>query len=128
MEQSEYEPNELCGSHSQTAVSPHIHHDIHLIWKLKGTGKKSRRRIIDTCEKGQQVFIICDSDGDNCTVITETGDELGRLTEKDAAYYHKTVEKHPHTIYIKRIHPNPNEKPSVKILILLHQDQSFAPA
>ena len=126
MEKFAYKTNELSSPNTKAAVSPHIHHDIHLIWKLKGTGKKSRRKAIETCQKGQQVFIVCDSDGDNCTVITETGDELGRLTEKDAACYHKTIENHPHTIYIKRIRPNPDEKPSVKILILLHSNQSFA--
>lgn len=94
--------------------------DIRLIWKLKGTRKKARRAVIASCIKGQPVFIICDSNGNNCTVITEEGEELGRLNEEDSKVYHSLVEKHPHNIYIKKIRLDP-DKPRVKILLIVHQ-------
>ena len=97
--------------------------DVRLIWKLKGTGKKTRRQVIEQCVKGQPVFIICDSNGENCTVITEEGEEIGRLSEKDAKTYHHYVEKFRYHVYIKRIRLEP-EKPRVKILLIVHEKQS----
>lgn len=101
-------------------------HDTRLIWKLKGTGKKARRQVIEQCIKGQPVFIICDSNGENCTVITEEGEEIGRLSEKDAKTYHHYVEKFRYHIYIKRIRTD-LEKPRVKILLIVHEKQSHIP-
>lgn len=108
------------------APTPAENHDVRLIWKLKGTGKKARRQVIDQCIKGQPVFIICDSNGENCTVITEEGEEIGRLSEKDTSTYHHYVEKFRYHVYIKRIRTD-LEKPRVKILLLVHEKQSHVP-
>lgn len=127
MEQSEHkiEAAEI-SSVSEETPTKSTNGDVRLIWKLKGTGKKSRRKVIEECVKGQPVFIICDSNGKNCIVITEEGEELGRLTESDTKTYHHYVEKHPHNIYIKRIRLNPEEKPNLKILLIVHENKTFA--
>lgn len=96
--------------------------DVRIVWKVKGTSKKNRPKVIRECTKGQPVFIICDSNGDNCTVITEDGEELGRLTEKDSKTYHEYVEKYRYNIYIKRIRFE-LDKPRVKILLIVHEHQ-----
>ncbi len=106
--------------------APSENGDIRLVWKLKGTGKKTRRQVIEQCTKGQPVFIICDSNGENCVVITEEGEEIGRLSEKDAKTYHHYVEKFRYNIYIKRIRLN-LEKPRVKILLIVHEKQAHIP-
>ena len=54
---------------------PAANGDVHLIWKLKGTGKQNRLETIASCTKEQPVFIICNSNGSNCTVITEMKSE-----------------------------------------------------
>ncbi len=108
----------------QQDLSAAQQHDIRLVWKLKGTRKKARRAVIESCIKGQPVFIICDSNGNHCTVITEEGEELGRLNEEDSKTYHSLVEKHPHNIYIKKIRLDP-DKARVKILLIVHQGSRF---
>ncbi|MDO5784072.1 MAG: hypothetical protein Q4P20_03295 [Eubacteriales bacterium] len=108
------------------APAPSENSDVRLIWKLKGTGKKARRQVIEQCIKGQPVFIICDSNGENCTVITEEGEEIGRLNEKDSKTYHHYVEKFRYNVYIKRIRTD-LEKPRVKILLIVHEKQSHIP-
>ena len=104
--------------------APEKNGDIRLIWKLKGTGKKSRQQIIRECVKGQPVFIICDSNGDNCIVITEEGEEIGRLNHRDSRIYHQFVEKRSYHIYIKRIRPG-IDKPRVKILLIVHSEPVY---
>lgn len=104
--------------------APAANGDVRLIWKLKGTGKKTRRRVIEECVKGQPVFIICDSNGTNCMVITEEGEEIGRLNDRDSKTYHAYVEKHPYHIYIKRIRFD-MDKPRVKILLIVHQEPPY---
>lgn len=99
---------------------PAANGDVHLIWKLKGTGKHERMKIIDSCTKQQPVFIICDSNGSNCTVITENGDEIGKLNKTDAKLYHQYVEKFQYHIYIKSI-KRELEKPRVRILVIVHE-------
>ena len=44
---------------------PAANGDVHLIWKLKGTGKQNRLETIASCTKEQPVFIICNSNGSN---------------------------------------------------------------
>lgn len=105
---------------------PDVNGDIRLIWKLKGTSKKSRRQIIADCVKGQPVFIICDPNGANCTVITEQGEELGRLNEQDSRLYHQYIENKSYHVYIKRLRLD-EDKPRVKILLLLHDKPLFSP-
>lgn len=99
---------------------PAANGDVHLIWKLKGTGKHERMKTIDSCTKQQPVFIICDSNGSNCTVITENGDEIGKLNKTDAKLYHQYVEKFQYHIYIKSI-KRELEKPRVRILVIVHE-------
>ncbi len=94
-----------------------------LTWKLKGTSKKRRLRAIADCVKGQPVYVICDSNGSNCTVITEDGEEIGRLTEQDSMIYHTIVAGHPHNMYIKKIRSSQFEKTKVKILVIVHREQ-----
>lgn len=123
MEQPELRSKEMQTVYEQTGEqlpSPAPNGDVRLVWKLKGTGKKSRQQVIDTCAKGQPVFIICDSNGSNCTVITENGAEIGKLSDKDAKIYHLYVEKFRYHVYIKRIKPG-LDKPSVKILLVIHE-------
>ena len=50
--------------------------DVHLIWKLKGTGKHERMKTIDSRTKQQPVFITSDLKFVQLNVITENGDEL----------------------------------------------------
>lgn len=104
--------------------APEANGDIRMVWKLKGTGKSRRRQVIESCAEGQPVFIICDANGENCTVITEEGEEIGRLNEKNTQQYHKFVERNPSHIYIKRIRLD-QEKPRVKILLLVHDKPHF---
>ncbi|MDO4174098.1 MAG: hypothetical protein Q4D42_04985 [Eubacteriales bacterium] len=114
---------ELQEKHIQTGKpipTPAANGDVRLVWKLKGTGKKARRQTIDTCTEGQPVFIICDSNGSNCTIITENGDEIGKLNEKDSKTYHDYVEKYRYHVYIKRIRLK-MEKPRIKILVIVHE-------
>lgn len=99
---------------------PAANGDVHLIWKLKGTGKSERIKTIASCTKAQPVFIICNANGSNCTVITENGDELGKLNKTDAKLYHQYVEKFQYHIYIKSI-KHELEKPRVKILVIVHE-------
>lgn len=123
MGQTDLEYQEIPASadtNSGCIPAPDSNGDIRLIWKLKGTGKKARRDVISECTKGQPVFIICDSNGDNCTVITEEGEEIGRLSDKNSKTYHEFVEKHPYNLYIKRIRFDP-DKPRVKILLIVHE-------
>lgn len=123
MEQPELRSKDIQMVYEQTGErmpAPAANGDVRLVWKLKGTGKKSRRQTIHTCTKGQPVFIICDSNGSHCTVITENGDEIGRLSEKDSKIYHQYVEKFRYHVYIKRIKPG-LEKPSIKILLIVHE-------
>lgn len=123
MEQPELRSKEMQTVYEQTGEqlpSPAPNGDVRLVWKLKGTSKKSRQQVIDTCAKGQPVFIICDSNGSNCTVITENGEEIGKLSDKDAKIYHLYVEKFRYHVYIKRIKPG-LDKPSVKILLVIHE-------
>lgn len=123
MEQSELREKHVQTVYEQTGVqipAPAANGDVRLVWKLKGTGKKSRRQIIDSCTKGQPVFIICDSNGSNCTVITENGEEIGKLSEKDSKTYHHYVEKYRYHVYIKRIRLK-MEKPRIKILLIVHE-------
>ena len=94
---------------------------LRLVWKLKGTGKKRRQRVICECVKDQPVFIICDSNGSNCTVITEEGEEIGRLSERDSTVYHEVVAGNPHNLYIKKIRMNDYNKPTVKILVIVRE-------
>ena len=94
---------------------------LRLVWKLKGTGKKRRQRVICECVKDQPVFIICDSNGSNCTVITEEGEEIGRLSERDSTVYHEVVAGKPHNLYIKKIRMNDYNKPTVKILVIVRE-------
>ena len=93
---------------------PAANGDVHLIWKLKGTGKQNRLETIASCTKEQPVFIICNSNGSNCTVITENGDEIGKLNKTDAKLYHQYVEKFRYHVYIKSI-KRELEKPRVRI-------------
>ena len=123
MEQPELRSKEMQTVYEQTGEqlpSPAPNGDVRLVWKLKGTGKKSRQQVIDTCVKGQPVFIICDSNGSNCTVITENSEEIGKLSDKDAKIYHLYVEKFRYHVYITRIKPG-LDKPSVKILLVIHE-------
>ena len=90
------------------------------IWKLKGTGKQNRLETIASCTKEQPVFIICNSNGSNCTVITENGDEIGKLNKTDAKLYHQYVEKFRYHVYIKSI-KRELEKPRVRILVIVHE-------
>ena len=128
MGHTEQERNEQTVQASNASASsvpaPAANGDVRLIWKLKGTGKKARRQVIEECIKGQPVFIICDSNGANCTVITEEGEEIGRLNDRDSKTYHEFVEKHPYHIYIKRISFD-LDKPRVKILLIVHQDPPY---
>ena len=94
---------------------------LRLVWKLKGTGKKRRQRVICECVKDQPVFIICDSNGSNCVVITEEGEEIGRLSERDSTVYHEVVAGKPHNLYIKKIRMNDYNKPTVKILVIVRE-------
>ena len=94
---------------------------LRLVWKLKGTGKKRRQRVICECVKDQPVFIICDSNGSNCVVITEEGEEIGRLSERDSTVYHEVVAGNPHNLYIKKIRMNDYNKPTVKILVIVRE-------
>ncbi len=97
-----------------------------LTWKLKGTGKKRRLRAISECVKGQPVYITCGSDDSECTVITEDGEEIGRLTEQDSMIYHTLVSAHPHNMYIKSIRSIQFEKTKVKILVIVRRNASDA--
>ena len=99
---------------------PAANGDVHLIWKLKGTGKQNRLETIASCTKEQPVFIICNSNGSNCTVITENGDEIGKLNNTDAKLYHQYVEKFRYHVYIKSI-KRELEKPRVRILVIVHE-------
>ena len=123
MEQPELRSKESQTVYEQTGELipvPAPNGDVRLIWKLKGTGKKSRQQTIEACTKGQPVFIICDSNGSICTVITENGEEIGKLSEKDSKIYHHYVENFRYHVYIKRIKPG-LDKPSVKILLVVHE-------
>lgn len=127
MGKTDLEHKEISASadaNSDAIPSPAPNGDVRLVWKLKGTGKKGRREVILECTKGQPVFIICDSNGDNCTVITEEGEEIGRLSSKDSETYHKFVEKHAYNLYIKRIRFDP-DKPRVKILLIVHEKPPY---
>ncbi|MDO5548164.1 MAG: hypothetical protein Q4F79_06720 [Eubacteriales bacterium] len=94
---------------------------VRFVWKLKGTGKKRRQRVISECVKDQPVFVICNSNGSNCTIITEEGEELGRLNEQDSTVYHTLVAGNPHNLYIKKIRIKPSDKPTVKILVIVRE-------
>lgn len=128
MEHTEQEQNEQTVQTANDIASnipaPTANGDIRFVWKLKGTGKKSRQQVIEECIKGQPVFIICDSNGANCMVITEEGEEIGGLNERDSKTYHEFVEKRPYHIYIKRIRFD-IDKPRVKILLIVHQEPPY---
>lgn len=94
---------------------------VRLVWKLKGTGKKRRQRVISECVKDQPVFVICNSNGSDCTIITEEGEELGRLNEQDSTVYHTLVAGNPHNLYIKKIRLKDTGKPTVKILVIVRE-------
>lgn len=99
-----------------------------MTWKLRGTGKKARREIIAQCTEGQPVFIICDSNGANCMVITDKGEEIGRLSLRDSEIYHDYVEKRRAKIYIKRIRERiveGKEKPVVKIKLFVREREQI---
>ena len=129
MEQTEQKQDEQAvqaahDSAGKIPTTPVSNGDVRLIWKLKGTGKKARRQVIEECVKGQPAFIICDSNGANCTVIPEEGEEIGRLNDRDSKTYHEFVEKHPHHIYIKRIRFDVY-KPRVKIRLIVHEKPPY---
>ena len=111
-------------SYRQTTLPQFDDEKLRLVWKLKGTGKKRRQRVICECVKDQPVFVICNSNGSNCTVITEEGEEIGRLNERDSTVYHEVVAGNPHNLYIKKIRMNDYNKPTVKILVIVRERRS----
>jgi hypothetical protein len=108
-------------SYHNTSIPLFDDEKLRLVWKLKGTGKKRRQRVIRECVKDQPVFVICNSNGSNCTIITEEGEELGRLSDQDSAVYHTLVAGNPHNLYIKKIRSDNDEKPTVKILVIVRE-------
>ena len=111
-------------NYRQTTLPQFDDEKLRLVWKLKGTGKKRRQRVICECVKDQPVFVICNSNGSNCTVITEEGEEIGRLNERDSTVYHEVVAGNPHNLYIKKIRMNDYNKPTVKILVIVRERRS----
>ena len=56
-----------------------------------------------------------------CRVVTEEGEEIGRLSERDSTVYHEVVAGNPHNLYIKKIRMNDYNKPTVKILVIVRE-------